>query len=229
MNQQPTSWADAPAKEYTKGKLSELLGEIVWRLPGITELEGRKALEMAADKFLRATKAWREAVQLPPPDVWGPFPQFFFGPAAGLLPSGVLACACSTGMGVPVGLVSPGGPGPFFSPHEHWALRLGPTPAIYWAGDRIPFFPILPPIEVYKTIAPGDDDVPEEVLKRWGSAIADGAFADLAFQPQKPWSDPQGAQLAANRFHNACVTARAEVEPKDALGQPTCRNPIPFC
>ncbi len=228
MSDAPANWTTAPAREYTKGKLSDLLGELVHRTDGCTDLERRKALEMSADRFLRATKAWREPVTLPTPDVWGPSPQFFFGPAAGLLPSGVLGCCTTSGMGVPVGVVSTGAPGPFFGPHEHWALRHGTTTMLYWTGVMPPY-PIYPPIEVYLTIAPGGDDVPDEILKRWGSAIADGAYAELAFKPNKMWSDREGAQLAANRFHAACVTARAEVEPKDALGQPTCRNPIPFC
>ena len=224
------SWTNAPAREYSKGRLSELLGEIVWRTEGCTDLERRKALEVSADRFLRSTRAWRSPVALPPPDLWGPAPQFFFGPAAGLLPSGVLSCACSSsGTGVPVGLVSPGGPGPFFGPHEHWAIRSGTTPVLYWTGVMPPPYPIHPPVEVYLTIAPGSDDIPEEILRKWGSAIVDVAYAELAFRPNKPWSDPQGAQLAATRFNNACVSARAETEPKDALGQPTCRNPIPFC
>ena len=223
----PANWTDAPAREYTKGRLSDLLGEIVWRTEGCTDLERRKALEGAADRFLRATKVWRETVVLPAYELWGPFPQFFFGPAVGLSPMGVLGCSAPSGAGVPVGLVSPDGPGPFLPMHAHWALRHGPTPCLYWAGVMPPFRAPAP--VAYFTVAPGSDEMPEEILRRWGAAISDGAYAELAFRPNKPWSDPQGAQLAANRFHNACVTARAEVEPKDALGQPTCRNPIPFC
>ena len=224
----PESWANGPAREYTKGRLSELLGELVWRTEGCTDLERRKALEGAADRFLRATKAWREPVTFPPVDVWGQSPQFFFGPAAGLLPSGVLGCCTSSGAGIPVGVVSTGGPGPFFGPHEHWAIRHGPTPVLYWTGTT-QTYPIYPPVVVYMTIAPGADDVPNEILSRWGGAIADGAYAELAIRPNKPWSNQPGAQLAATRFNNACTTARAEVEPKDALGELTCRNPIPFC
>lgn len=227
MNEPTVSWTDAPAKEYTKGKLSELLGEIVWRTPGANDLERRKALEASADRFCRATKCWRETVMLPPYDLWGSSPQFFFGPAVGLSPMGVLGCSAPSGAGVPIGLVSTYGPGPFFPMHDHWALRHGPTPCLYWTGV-LPHRPCPPPV-VYFSIAPGSDEIPEDVLKRWGAAIADGAFAELAFQPNKPWSDPAGAQLAANRFNAACVTARAEVEPKDLQGQPTCRNPIPFC
>lgn len=238
MSEQPVqTWDGAAAREYAKGKLSELLGEIVWRTPGANDLERRKALEMSADQFLRQTKAWRERVALPPPEpAWGPHPCFFFGPHPGFLPSGVLACSAQTGSGVPVGVVSPGA-GLFFRawPRWHgpfWTFHPGPA-RIMWdapfAPWALPWGGPAPEPEIYLSIAPGGDELPEEVLRRWGAAIADGAYNILAMQPNKPWSDPHGAQLAANRFNAAAVTARAEAEPKDLQGQPTARNPIPFC
>ena len=228
MSQQPVSWAEAPAREFTKGKLSELLNETAWRLPGSNDLEQRKALEMAADRFCRHTRAWHEPVRMPEYGLWGPMPRFFFGPAAGLLPSGVLTCASASGLGEPLGLVFTGGRAPF--PTNPWGFRIGHPCSIFWTlPTAIPPFGFFPMPEAYFTVVPGSDEFPEEILRKWGPAIADGAYGLLATQANRPWSDPPSGQLALNRFNSACVSARAETEPKDLQGQPTCRNPIPFC
>ena len=218
------SWADAPAREYAGGKLSDLLGELVWRTEGCTDLERRKALERAADVFLRRSKAWREAVVLPPPVTWEPTPVFRFGPAPGPAGGGCCAwCRVSSERGVAVGLVSAGGPDRLF---DSWRFLPGERPGLAWVG-ALPPMPPRPP-EVYLTIAPGSDDLPEGILSRWGAALADGAYAELALKENKPWSDRLGALQASARFHAAIAEARAESEPTDALGHPTVRNPVPF-
>lgn len=229
MSQTPIqTWADAPAREYTKGRLSELLSEMAWRLPGSNDLEQRKALEMAADRFCRTSRAWREPVRMPDYALWGPTPKFFFGPAVGLLPSGVLTCVLSSGLGEPLGLVFTGGRAPFYT--NPWGFRPGRPCSIFWNSPlAIPPFGFFPMPEAYCTLVPGSDEMPDEVLRKWGTAIADGAYGLLAMQANRPWSDPASGQMAMNRFNSAVVEARAETEPKDPLGHPTARNPIPFC
>lgn len=228
------AWADAPARERDCSSLRELLDSLIWRLRGVTELEARMALMKAADEFLRTSKAWREPIRLPraPLPRFGANPHFPFPGSAGASVAGASCCSNPSGMGVPVGLVGGGGPGNPFR-YGAWELRGGPVPELYWCGSLPPWMlpaGISPPAPVaYFTLAPGADELPERILRAWGEAIADGAFAQLAMMEGRPWTDRASAAAAATRFHAAIVTARAESEPRDAEGQPTVRGTRPLC
>ena len=58
------------------GSLASLLDEVVWRTPGCSDLERRKALCDAARDFCDRTNCWQEPVQWPgePPGCVGHYP-----------------------------------------------------------------------------------------------------------------------------------------------------------
>lgn len=52
-----------------------------------------------------------------------------------------------------------------------------------------------------------EERAPRRFLSRYGDAIAEGAYARLASQTNKPWSDAVQARIAAAEYENAIGTA----------------------
>lgn len=68
------------------------------------------------------------------------------------------------------------------------------------------------------SLEPGVVEVPEMLVADYREVISDGVVSSLKMLAQKPWYDPEGAQIAGRRFVGAVLALRGKL--RDA-GQPS--------
>ena len=196
------------------GSLASLLGEIVWRTPGCSDLERRKALCDAARDFCDRTNCWQEEVRWPGsiPDCVGHHPI--------AMPQGAVALRIRENSSWMTGrnlIRWRGFPGmhPFLDWHK-WHVYppflcgRAPTPIVAFAP------------------APGSEDIDPDVLARWGHAFVDGALAQLLAMIDTPWGDKgrMAQHQHAAAYSAAVAEARAEAEGIYQHGQPPGLGPL---
>lgn len=196
------------------GDLSSLLPDIVWRVPGASDLELRMAMREAARDFCDRTNCWQEPVGFGPvaPCVPGHYPI--------AVPDGAVALRIRENQAWMSGRIAirwRGIPGPH--PLLDWR-RWDPTPP--WLCGRAPT-----PIVAYAP-APGSEALPEEIVRRWGHAFVAGALGRLLAMSDRPWFDRAryAQQQAVVDFSAAITEARAETEGLNQFGQPGGLGPL---
>lgn len=196
------------------GSLASLLDEVVWRTPGCSDLERRKALCDAARDFCDRTNCWQEPVQWPgePPGCVGHYPV--------KMPNGAVALRIRENNNWMTGrnLVRWRGI-PGLHPLLDWR-RFDPWPPFLCGRAPVPMIAYAP--------APGEENIDADVLARWGHAFVDGALAQLLAMLDKPWGDKGRLvyQQHATAYANAVAEARAEAEGIYQHGQPPGLGPL---
>lgn len=200
----------------------------IWT-PGLSDAEARHALASSAREFCERTNCWTKFVS------WQVFPEAPGNETryAGSVPAGAVALRvreCSYGHwtwpGLPPFVRTHGipGPRPYFLfgafPPECGAFRLRAAAL----GGEAPFF------FARLVLAPeiGGETLPDEIVSRWGEAIVSGARAALSAMPNRPWSDPQGAALYAQKYNAAVAFARGEFECGGVPSHLQTRSKTPF-
>jgi hypothetical protein len=90
-----------------------------------------------------------------------------------------------------------------------------PTTWAYVPEGQVAFWPT--PDAVYTTTItlqvqplPDAEEVPDDLLRRWDRALADGAIAYLKSIGEQAWTDERGALMYERRFQAAINSARAD-------------------
>jgi hypothetical protein len=196
------------------GDLSSLLPDIVWRVPGASDLELRMAMRDAARDFCDRTNCWQEPISFP-----GDFPH----------------CPGHWPLAMPQGAVALR-----IRENAAWisgrnAFRWRGFPGIHPLLDWQKWHAIPPficgrapmPIVAY---APGQDGetLPDDIVRRWGHAFVAGAVARLLATSDRPWFDKgrTAQQMAVVDFSAAVTDARAESEGLHQFGQPVGIGPL---
>lgn len=196
------------------GTLASLLDEVVWRTPGCSDLERRKALSEAARDFCDRTNCWQEPVRWPgpPPSCMGHHPI--------AMPNGAVALRIRENTAWIVGRQTIRWRGfPGLHPLLDWR-RFDPWPPFLCGRAPTPIVAFAP--------APGSEEIDEDVLARWGHAFVDGACAKLLAMLDKPWGDKGRLvyQQHASAYSAAVAEARAEAEGIYQHGQPRGLGPL---
>ena len=182
------------------GDLSDLLADIVWRVPGASDLELRMAMREAARDFCDRTNVWQAPVQFLGSTPCGP------GHYNLALPFGAIALRIRENQSWMSGrnvIRWRGIPG--LHPLLDWR-RWDPTPPFLCGRAPMPMLSFAP--------APDSETMPEDIVKRWGHAFVSGALARLLAMSDRPWFDKgrTAQQQAVVDFSAACTEARAETE-----------------
>jgi len=176
-------------------QIAQLLGSIAAELPGCATAEKIAALEQAAVRFCRQSRAWRHTLTVDIPA----------GERAVALAWPLGAISYSTDLYRVDGLLVVRG-------CVTYAFRVVSRQTGTWR-QGIEFEAALSadraiPIEVHGVLAPvggpvaGSDSIhmPEWIIDRYSEAIAAGAVAKLKRHAGKPYSDPDGATYADREF-----------------------------
>lgn len=227
LKERDASALTAEAHGEDRPVLRSLVDEIMIEMPRLSDAEARKALQRAAREFCERTNAWW--IDAVPHDPW----PGEFRPA---LPPGAIALRVrEVAFGdLNRGIVHPMGE------FVRWTGIPGPSPVFFFTNFPEAFrshrmrcaalgFPEpFPRLRLVLAPAIGGDDVPEELLAKWGFGIACGARAHLAALPNRGWSDPAGAGIYAQKFAAAMAEARGAFEFDGVPDHMQARSPIPF-
>lgn len=182
------------------GSLRDLLDDVVYRLPGCSDLMVRKTLAAVWHDFAVRTEAMRFSVHI---DIAEGERRYFIPvPAAASLIRVRWAA---------------------FSPKD--ARWTSPVPLRHYSvsGGANPFIELARPVgrdlvALYSDIfceasfAPlrNTEDVPQGLLDKYGAAIADGAVYRLCTMSDKPWTNAGIAQQCLVSYENAVNEAALE-------------------
>lgn len=197
------------------GSLASLLGEVVWRTPGCSDLERRKALCDAARDFCDRTNCWQKEIRF----IGGIIPcEPGHHPIE--MPDGAVALRIrenSAWMSGRNAFRWRGFPGlhPFLDWHKWHAM-----PPFLCGRANMPMVAYAP--------SAGSENIDEDVLARWGHAFVDGALARLLAMIDKPWGDKGRTvqQQHTSAYSAAVAEARAESEGIYQNGQPPGLGPL---
>ena len=221
----------AAAVGLSEPSIKNLVERLMLWTPGLSDVEARYAIMDCAREFCSRTNCWTV-------DVRWPFDfmaagDFSFTAGNPELPQGATVlrvrearCGASVWRGLPPFVFPAGLPGPnprflFHGvPPEISTLRMRAAAL----GEEIPFF------TVRLALAPaiGSEDIPGEIVARWGDAIVTGARASLASMTGRAWSDPNAAALHGARYNSFVGEARGAFEIGSVPSHLQTRSKIPF-
>ena len=220
----------ASAVGLADDSIKSLVERLMLWMPGLSDVEARYAIMDCAREFCSKTNCWTVEPKIPFGNWVGPVAWTVAKPD---IPSGATAlrvremrCGTWTWRGLPPFVIVEHlpGPEPKFTfgaiPREICALRLR---AAALGGDA-PFFCVR------LALAPaiGGEDLPAELVERWGEAFVTGARANLAALTGKAWSDPNAAAMCGARYNSFVNEARTSSEIAGVPSHLQTRSKIPF-
>lgn len=240
----------AQARGLKHGRFAELLQEITYRLPGCSDLEIRKMMQLVARDFCRRTGAWTEEIVLRPEFGRHEYPISAPAHSSILLVKRVTLFGFTVvpfGQTVALGkhpsyalvrrgdrdcyiqLYVPHCPNEFLPPNDydtHAPNRAWPE--IHWADAH--FRAKDPFLRVIVSLVPGiaTDEFPDTLLDTWGDAIVSGTIAKLCLQKGRAWSDDQTAAIEGKAYTEICATANTDRIKHGVAETVTTYSTIPF-
>ncbi len=211
--------------------VKNLVERLMLWMPGLSDVEARYAIMDCAREFCSKTNCWTADARWPFDfDYAG---DFSFTAGYPQIPNGATAlrvrearCGTNVWRGLPPFVFPSGlpGPAPRFAFHGIPPLVASLRMRAAALGEEIPFF------TVRLALAPaiGSEDMPGEIVAKWGEAFLLGARANLSLMTGKAWSDPQAAAIYGSRYNAAVGEARTAFEIGNVPSHLQTRSKIPF-
>lgn len=186
--------------------IETLLPRIRTRTPGAAEFLRTEELVTAVREFCRATRVWRETIQLSieAGEQWYELvPMTPDAEVVGVYAATYHGCALQTA--APEQLPQREGPRPeafWYAPPA--TLSLTPTPQLDEVGAVVVTAYLQPTLDTL--------GVPDIVAQQWPEALVDGALAALLDIPGAPWENSNLSQRYRRNFEAGMSRARTDAD-----------------
>jgi len=229
LNESQRSALSSAAPGMPDPAIRRLVDELMVSMPGLSDLEARKELSRVAREFCDRTNCWSADREFHPVhDEPGNDTRYSADAPNGAVALRVRECRYGTWSwaGLPPFARAFGIPGP----HPYFVFGELPAPLGAFRLRACALGGGVPPFFVRLVLAPqiGGEDLPDELVARWGDAFVNGARATLCAMKDRRWSDPQSAAIASQRYATAVSEARSEFECAGVPSHLQTRSKIPF-
>ena len=208
-----TSTLTVPSATLPLSRVSGIAEDLVYRLPGCSDLMVRKELQNALRSFCRVTGALRVSRE-------------YSIPSDGRVPlATALEASVQTVHGVAFGDVAVN--------RAYLSVEDGTPPVLVLSESALSMAAALGATTVavvYSLVPlPGAEEVPEWFLRDHWDGIASGAMSRLFSMLGRPWSDPAQAKDEASAYNVAVTAACLKTRRGGKIaGDLSCRNSKPW-